>query len=132
MRGEMASFCRLALATGWKLQRHYLFYPNPWPKPGQLKRRWHAHPVFPVMLALGGEIEMRSNWPVYAQEFARAASLVTGLEISAQPLTVDQPVSPFEKKYLSSGHPLYTVRFRADKKSPGRPGLNTATKVHSS
>jgi tRNA G46 methylase TrmB len=132
VRGELASFWRLARESGWHLFKHFLLYPNPWPRPGHLKRRWHGHPVFPTLMALGGEIEMRSNWEIYAQEFAMAAGLVTGLDIQVERLAVEQPLSPFEKKYLSSGHALFSVRFAVDKMSPGCPGLNTATKVHSS
>ena len=36
LRAELATFWRLAVQAGWRLQRHYLLYPNPWPKPGQL------------------------------------------------------------------------------------------------
>jgi tRNA G46 methylase TrmB len=109
LRAELASFWRLALAAGWRLERHYLFYPNPWPKPGQLQRRWHAHPVFPVLLRLGGRLEMRSNWKVYAQEFAFAVGRLTGSAVQAHVLDRAKPVSPFERKYRNSGHDIYQV-----------------------
>ena len=38
LRADLSTFWRLALAAEWDLQRHYLLYPNPWPKPGQLSR----------------------------------------------------------------------------------------------
>jgi tRNA (guanine-N7-)-methyltransferase len=109
LRGELTTFWRLALASGWRLERHYLLYPNPWPKPGQLQRRWHAHPVFPVLLALGGRIELRSNWELYAREFARAAARLTGEAIEAVALAPAEPLTPFERKYRGSGHALYSV-----------------------
>ena len=103
---ELASFWRLALAAGWQLERHYLFYPNPWPKPGQLQRRWHAHPVFPDLLRLGGRLEMRCNWELYAEEFAFAVNRLAGTKIEPVRLREPDPVSAFERKYHDSGHGL--------------------------
>ena len=109
VRAELATFWRLAARAGWRLQRHYLLYPNPWPKPGQLQRRWHAHPVFPIMLELGGRLEMRTNWRVYAEEFALALEHYTGTAVRPSTLQVEEPASPFERKYRDSGHALYSV-----------------------
>lgn len=33
------------------------------------KRRWHGHPVFPILVALGGQIEVRASWEGYLKEF---------------------------------------------------------------
>lgn len=71
-RADLIDIWRLALKADWQPDHHYLLYPNPWPKPKHLARRWHAHPVLPWILALGGTLEMRTNWPLYAEEFARA------------------------------------------------------------
>jgi tRNA G46 methylase TrmB len=109
VRAELASFWRLALEAGWRLRHHYLLYPNPWPKPGQLGRRWHGHPVFPALLALGGRLELRCNWHVYAEEFARAAKQVTGQAARVSEVPAGTPISPFEAKYRASGHRLYRV-----------------------
>lgn len=109
VRAELATFWRLAARAGWRLQRHYLLYPNPWPKPGQLQRRWHAHPVFPTVLELGGRLEMRTNWRIYAEEFALALEHYTGTAVRPSTLQVEEPVSPFERKYRDSGHALYSV-----------------------
>lgn len=109
VRAELASFWRLAQQDGWKLVRHYMLYPNPWPKPGQVQRRWHAHPVFRTLLQLGGRVEMRTNWQIYAEEFAFAVNFVTGHDISPSPVPDSEPLSPFERKYRASGHELYSV-----------------------
>lgn len=109
LQAELASFWRLALAADWKLERHYLFYPNPWPKPGQLQRRWHAHPVFPDLLRLGGRLEMRCNWWVYADEFAFSLNYLTGSAVKPALLDKVDAVSAFERKYHDSGHDLYQV-----------------------
>lgn len=121
IQAELASFWRLALENGWRLDRHFLLYPNPWPKPGQLQRRWHAHPVFPQMLALGGLLELRCNWKVYAQEFRRAIELI----VPGAPMQAERADSegnwggietPFGRKYAQSGHGLY--RLLVDLRNP--------------
>ena len=109
LRAELASFWRLARQAGWRLRRHFLLYPNPWPKPSHLLRRWHAHPVFPDLLMLGGQLEMRCNWNVYAQEFAAAANRVLGASSSPRCVGESAITSPFERKYRASGHALYSV-----------------------
>jgi tRNA (guanine-N7-)-methyltransferase len=108
-RAELATFWRLLLNSGISPERHFLFYPNPWPKPGHLTRRWHGHPVFPQLLALGGEIEMRCNWEIYAQEFAQAAGFATAADIKAMKINPDEGISPFETKYLERGQSLFSV-----------------------
>ena len=108
-RAELTTFWRLMLNSGLAPDRHYLLYPNPWPKPGHLSRRWHGHPVFPTLLALGGEIELRCNWVVYAQEFAQAVSLVTKSKIEVTTTQPENGISPFEKKYLERGQTLFSV-----------------------
>jgi tRNA G46 methylase TrmB len=113
LRAELATFWRLLLRSGHAPERHFMFYPNPWPKPGHLMRRWHGHPVFPVLLALGGEIEMRCNWEIYALEFARAAGLATRGLIGVKEIRPGQAISPFERKYLERGQALYSVRVPA-------------------
>ena len=113
LRAELATFWRLLLKSGLSPERHFLFYPNPWPKPGHLSRRWHGHPVFPQLLALGGEIEMRCNWDVYAREFAKAGVIATGADINAQIIEPDKGITPFEQKYLERGQTLFSVHIPA-------------------
>ncbi len=54
IRSDLVDFWRLAEKANWRLAKHYLLYPNPWPKKQQLTRRWHGHAVFPTLLKLGG------------------------------------------------------------------------------
>jgi tRNA (guanine-N7-)-methyltransferase len=109
VRAELETFWRLLAGDGLSVGRHCLFYPNPWPKPGHLQRRWHGHPVFPHLLMLGGEIELRCNWEIYALEFARAVRLATGQAVDVQAIQESSGVSPFEIKYLRRGQCLYRV-----------------------
>lgn len=102
---------RLMSDANWNVARHYLFYPNPWPKPGHVQRRWHGHPIFPMMIALGGELTMRTNWKVYAQEFAHALEISGAgkVEVKQLELEVCTAFTSFEGKYIQSEHQLYEV-----------------------
>ena len=105
---ELVDFWQLAAQAGLRCERQFLLYPNPWPKPEHLKRRWHAHPVLPALLALGGSIELRTNWDVYAEEFA-AALRSAGRQGLREACVPDEPLTPFERKYQASGHALWRV-----------------------
>lgn len=109
VRADLVDFWRLMRDARVHPQRHYLLYPNPWPKKAHLGRRWHGHPVFPTLVALGGHIECRSNWKIYIEEFAAAIAQLTGVTAGAEALDVDPaaPLTPFEEKYLASGHALW-------------------------
>lgn len=58
--------------TAWEVVEHTILYPNPYPKRSQLRSRWHGHPVFPLILSLGGRITLRSNWKTYLDEVCLA------------------------------------------------------------
>ena len=107
MRADLVDYWRLMLDARIRLARHYLLYPNPWPKIGHLSRRWHGHPVFPAMLALGGVLECRSNWKIYVDEFCCAVERLTAQPIVCEPYSPEIVLTPFERKYLNSGHALY-------------------------
>ena len=110
IRADLVDFWRLLAESGIRLARHYNLYPNPWPKIGHLARRWHGHAVFQVWRDLGGEIECRSIWRIYIEEMAQALTLLTGQAVAAEPYETDDPMTPFEKKYLASGHELWRCR----------------------
>ena len=122
IRCELIHFWQLLCEAGWQLDAHYLLYPNPWPKPGHLTRRWHAHPIFPSVIQLGGMITMRTNWHVYANEFAIALQQYLCRPVKVSQLSISDPISAFEKKYWQSGHPLFEVRINASlDQTVGRP-----------
>ena len=109
VRANLVDYWRLMQAAGIPLARHYVLYPNPWPKIGHVTRRWPAHPVFPSLIALGGRLECRTNWSVYADEFAQAVTCLTGISAKAERFEAEQPLTPFERKYRDSGQVLYRV-----------------------
>jgi len=93
LRADCEAIWELLAAGGRQVDYHYLLYPNPWPKAAHLQRRVHGHPAFRHLLALGGHIELRSNWRVYVQEFAAALRIagyragVEALALEGAPLT---------------------------------------------
>lgn len=92
-QADTDDFWRLALQANWQPARHFLLYPNPWPKAAHLKRRIHGSPLLPTLLALGGTMELRSNWAVYVEEFATALGLAgrTATVEQYQPATAITP-----------------------------------------
>ncbi len=88
---------------------HYIFYPNPWPKAKHLMRRVHGHPTFYTLTQLGGQVELRSNWACYVEEFGIAMTIAGahGFINCAQEI---QPLTPFERKFANSGHVLYIYK----------------------
>ncbi len=121
VQAECADFWSLAHAESWKLEKHFILYPNPYPKSKHLKRRWHGHPAFPLLFSLGGELELRTNWKVYVDEFCMALGL--GLDrvvenrlgktkVNAELIKPSEPLTLFEKKYAESGQPLYQCKIK--------------------
>ena len=136
VRAELATFWRLLLAqrsadqlTATRVVQHHLLYPNPYPKPARLNLRWHGHPSFPVLLSLGGSLEVRSNWRAYLQEFAAAATLVAersragagSSPAGPPPLRVEElrlasaedALTAFEEKFHRQGERLWRLRLPA-------------------
>jgi tRNA (guanine-N7-)-methyltransferase len=107
VRADLVDYWRLLHDAGIRLDRHYLLYPNPWPKIGHLSRRWHGHPVFPTLLDLGGVLECRSNWQIYVEEFCFAIQRLTRHPAPCERYVPDVALTPFERKYLNSGHALF-------------------------
>lgn len=107
LRADVVDFWALLARGNLCLDRHYLLYPNPWPKPAQVMRRWPAHPVFPVLLSLGGTLECRSNWRLYVEEFSQAVGLLGRKIPKVEAIVPDEPLTPFERKYRDSGHALW-------------------------
>jgi len=120
IQADLLDFWVILAESGVQVEKHYLFYPNPWPKKHHLGRRWHGHPVFPLLGQLSLNVELRTNWDVYAQEFAFAWQLLAQAceqKISGQ-IEIFRPsatkfVSPFEEKYVRSGQEIW--RFLAKK-----------------
>jgi len=104
IRADLNDFYRLVKAANWPISKHYILYPNPWPKSKHIQRRWHGSAVFPVLISLGDEIILRSNWRLYLEEFQQAAD-IAGLVGEMTKVTQsdnEEPLTPFEAKYQAS------------------------------
>ncbi|RUR36975.1 tRNA (guanine(46)-N(7))-methyltransferase TrmB [Vreelandella populi] len=111
VRADLVDFWRLADQAQWAPARHYLLYPNPYPKAAHLKMRWQGHPILPTLLALGGRLEVRSNWQLYIEEFALAVAHVTGKQAETGVWAPDgEYLTPFEAKYDQSGQTLWRLQ----------------------
>src|SRR5262249_41939298 len=93
LRCELVDFWQLAAQAGLRCLHQYLLYPNPWPKAEHLMRRWHAHPVLPCIVALGGVVELRTNWRVYADEFVLALALAGARAGACEVIDADAPLT---------------------------------------
>ncbi len=62
-----------------------------------------------MLSRLGGALELRTNWDIYAQEFAQAAALI-GIKGHIEPFSPDSPMTLFERKYADRGHTLWCFR----------------------
>jgi tRNA G46 methylase TrmB len=103
VRADLNDFYRLVKLANWPVSKHYILYPNPWPKSKHLQRRWHGSAVFPQMTSIGKTLILRSNWPLYLQEFQQAAKQVNLIGNITELAIEEQPLTPFEAKYQASG-----------------------------
>ena len=104
---DCIDFWKLAVNAGWQLEKHYLLYPNPYPKSVQLKTRWHGHPAFPDIIKLGGTLEVRSNWKIYIEEFSQALDIASQANTGCEAFEPEAYLTLFERKYHQSGQRLY-------------------------
>lgn len=104
VRADLNDFYRLVKAANWPVTKHYILYPNPWPKSKHLQRRWHGSAVFPQMTSIGNTLILRSNWRLYLEEFQQAAEQIAlHGELSQVNVAEEQALTPFEAKYQASG-----------------------------
>jgi tRNA (guanine-N7-)-methyltransferase len=123
VRADLVDYWRLLHDADIRLARHYLLYPNPWPKSAHMTRRWHGHAVFPIVVGLSGYLECRSNWQIYVEECAFALRQLVQPEVTVEEYipqkiatrfaiephsdAIQNAITPFESKYLASGHALW-------------------------
>lgn len=108
IRADMVDLWRLIKTAKWaeNIKKHFIFYPNPYPKSQHFQRRLHGHAVFPMLLSLCSYLEIRSNWSIYLEEFQVACKLA-GFCGQLDLITPEKPITLFERKYLEAGQRLY-------------------------
>ncbi len=102
VRADLNDFLVLLIKANKTLSKHFLFYPNPYPKSAHLQKRWYVTSALPIIIKLGGQLEVRSNWQLYIQEFSQALKIadIQSTVTSYQQLPA---ITPFERKYWQSG-----------------------------
>lgn len=115
LRAELVGIWQLLNKHRIALKAHYVLYPNPYPKPGQLSRRWPAHPVFPLMCGLADYLEVRSNWRPYLEEWALSVAWHGGPDVPTQPWRPETACTAFERKYHADGQSLYRWHSQMDR-----------------
>jgi tRNA (guanine-N7-)-methyltransferase len=107
LRTDQFNFWRTARMRELTFEKHFLYYPNPWPKKDHLMRRIHGHPAFSDLLWISKKMIIRSNWRLFLEEFAIAFEAATNKRGTIMQISAVEPVTLFEKKFLTSGHDLY-------------------------
>lgn len=102
LRADLNDFLSLLVQNDKKLTKHYLLYPNPYPKSAHLQRRWYATAALKDIIKLGGILEVRSNWQLYVQEFS-AALAIANINSEVAVFLNNKAITPFERKYWKSG-----------------------------
>lgn len=118
-RIDLIDFFLLADKNNLKSEITYFLYPNPWPKSEHLKRRWHAHPIFPKILNCSKQIVLRTDWKIYLDEFKDALKIheyelqkSEQLSLNQSDLnngSLDQGISRFEQKFIKQKRNLYEL-----------------------
>ena len=55
-------------------------------------------------------LECRSNWRIYIEECAAALTQLAETDVACEPYVTQAPITPFEQKYIASGHQLWRCR----------------------
>lgn len=121
VRADLPHLWRLLHSAGVRAGYQFFLYPNPSPRASHRKRRWHAHPAFPLVVALGGRVEVRASWQGYVEEFGAAFAAVAAVqgralrmsEVHAVPqakgLVLPARLTNFEAKYVDAGQSIHRL-----------------------
>ena len=96
----------------------HVFFPDPWPKKRHHKRRL-VQPSFAALaarkLAPGGYLHVATDWQEYAEQILAVLSAEPLLENTATGSATrpaHRPLTKFEQRGLSLGHPVRDLLFR--------------------
>ena len=114
LRADLVDVYQMLLIDPLPIEKHYLFYPNPYPKAKHMKRRWHGHPIFPQLLQIAPYHELRSNWLLYLKECAYVVAIIEpktacSLDVLSKHKAA---ISRFEHKYQQCNAPCYRLSLR--------------------
>lgn len=96
----------------------HIFFPDPWPKKRQQKRRLIQPPLVQLLasrLAPGGYLHCATDWEEYALQMLQVLSAEPLLENTAEGFSARpdyRPQTKFESRGLRLGHGVWDVVFR--------------------
>jgi tRNA (guanine-N7-)-methyltransferase len=96
----------------------HIFFPDPWPKKRQQKRRLIQAPFVALLasrLAPGGYIHCATDWEEYALQMLEVLSgepLLANTADGFAPRPEYRPLTKFEQRGLRLGHGVWDVVFR--------------------
>jgi len=93
----------------------HIFFPDPWHKRKQNKRRLLQPPFISLLsrkLKHGGEISIATDWLPYAQEIGRNFAANPDFEGGAVRRPDRRPVTKFEGKGISKEHIVSDFHYR--------------------
>ncbi len=102
----------------------HIFFPDPWPKKRQQKRRLMQPPLVKLLatrLASGGYLPCATDWEEYAQQMLSVLSAEPMLENAAEGFSArpdHRPQTKFESRGLRLGHGVWDIAFRRRQKDP--------------
>lgn len=100
LQADLIDMWRLFSNHALTFSKHFLFYPNPWPKAQHIKRRFYAHPIFPDCMRLSSELICRANWLLYLQEMQLVLTECYQASCHLTTLENKTPMTRFEAKYI--------------------------------
>ncbi len=97
------------------LDRVFLFYPNPYPKPAQANLRWHRSPFMGFLLSrmkFGATLHLATNLDWYATEAVDWMKRLGLRTLGSAKLDASHPArTHFEQKYLARGETCFDLVF---------------------
>jgi len=96
----------------------HIYFPDPWPKKRQQKRRLIQPPFVALLasrLAPGGYLHCATDWEEYAQQMLdvlSGESLLINTAAGFAPQPEWRPQTKFETRGLKLGHGVWDVLFR--------------------
>ncbi|MDP1526727.1 MAG: tRNA (guanosine(46)-N7)-methyltransferase TrmB [Rhodocyclaceae bacterium] len=96
----------------------HIYFPDPWPKKRQQKRRLIQSPFVALLaarLAPGGYLHCATDWEEYAQQMLDVLSgeaLLQNTAVGFAPQPAWRPQTKFETRGLRLGHGVWDVLFR--------------------
>ena len=102
----------------------HVFFPDPWPKKRQQKRRLLQAPLVALLasrLKRGGYLHVATDWEEYAQQILQVLSdepLLQNTTADFAPRPGYRPLTKFEQRGLKLGHGVWDLVFKRVEGSP--------------